>query len=279
MRKGLTMARNLNNGDMSELEREFELEMEEDEELGDEGELEEQLEEELEAEPSDEELEDAEVSESNYGERFYELSQRQFESESEVDEAVNKLLNEMEREYFFGIGKLAKKIKRGVAGGVRRLGRSKIFRSALGVANKLGLNHPALQALKSITQLARGDFKGIAAALAKAGLGSAIPGGGVLLPTALQALGFKETEYPEENREAWNRFDRFLREAYDHLSENLTERIDEPLEVRRLTTNAIQAGLRRLPQPSAPRPYRQGPYRQTRVITLGRGERVVIKSS
>ena len=37
-----------------------------------------------------------------FAEQFYELGQRQFESEFEVDRELSEVLDEMEREYFLG---------------------------------------------------------------------------------------------------------------------------------------------------------------------------------
>ena len=51
----------------------------------------------------------------DYAERFYELSEREYESELEVDEEVNGLLNEMERDFFFGgLKKRLKKAGKGL---------------------------------------------------------------------------------------------------------------------------------------------------------------------
>src|SRR5689334_11712218 len=91
----------------SDLEREFELEME-----GSDG-SDSELDEELDEETSDEEFESDEESgdfetafelESagfDYADRLQELSAREFESESEVDQALNEVLNDIEQEFFF----------------------------------------------------------------------------------------------------------------------------------------------------------------------------------
>jgi hypothetical protein len=260
------MAKGLNNGGMSELETEFELEMDEGDEFRNGQELDEGLQEELEAEPSEEEFEEVlEELTNDYADRFYELAQRGFESETEVDEAVNELVNEMEREYFFGSLKKA----------FNKVSKNKLFRKALGVAKNLALKHPALQAIKGVTQLTRGNLKGFVGSLARAGIGAAIPGGagGVILPAALQALGFKEAEYPQENKEAWNQYVDVVREAYDHLAQNLTDRVDEPLEASRVANNAFQTALRKVSQSSIVRSNGK-----RRVIALRRGDRILIKA-
>jgi len=241
------MPKNVNEKDMSELEKDFELEMEEEpvekEEPIEERELEEEFERvaELKEERPEEEFEEIEEREepADYAERFYELSLREFESEAEVDDAVNKLLNEMEREYFFkGLWKKLKKggkwlLKKGI---------------------KLAKGLPVFQAVKGITQLARGNLKGLLGSLAKAGLGaavSAIPGGAAILP-ALKAIGFEVAEEPEQNQEAWRNYDLLCREAFDHLASNINEKADDPIEASRLATEAFQSALKKV---STQKPY------------------------
>src|SRR5688572_25362314 len=56
--------------------------------------------------------EDLPFTDTRYGERFYELSSRRFESELEAESEVNGILFEIERDYFFG--RLKKALKKGV---------------------------------------------------------------------------------------------------------------------------------------------------------------------
>jgi hypothetical protein len=113
--------------DMSELEREFEFEMEAESDDEFEGEFEEEFEFELDDEfefEADDEFEGMEDQEygNDYAERFYELSQRQFESESEVDTAINEVLDDMEREYFFG------KALRGIKNIAKKVSKNQVFK-------------------------------------------------------------------------------------------------------------------------------------------------------
>lgn len=134
---------------MSDLEREFELDMESEppEEEAFETDLDEELEADLDEEYGEEEgpedleqefevlaealEQDEDPREREFAERFYELGQREFKSELEVDRALTGVLNEMEREYFFG--RLVK--------GVKRLGKSKLV-SALVRKGRAGQSHP-----------------------------------------------------------------------------------------------------------------------------------------
>ena len=209
--------------DMSELEREFELEMDDDSELemdddfefeayqtdedseADDYEYESEYESEYEDEPEGE-FEWLESNDSDYAERFFELSQREFESESEVDEAVNEILDDMEREYF--LGGLFKKAKNAA---------KNLAKKGMALAKKAGINLPSLDALKSMLGPVSGLLKGNLGALIKPALKAALsahPAGMAALP-ALKALGFESSEDMGENREAWNRYASVAREAFE----------------------------------------------------------------
>lgn len=257
----------------SRLDEEFEFLVGEDDETGDE---------EFEAEfeslvEGDEEFEEEFEYEfegydgggsSTYGERFYELSQREWESEFELDTAIDQVLGEMEREYFFG--SIARGIKKGLKKGAKGL-----LKKGLAYAQK---RIPAFQALKGITQLARGNLGGSLRALAKAGLASAIPGGAVALP-ALNALGFETSEDQGMERETWDTFAEVAREAYETLADTLTPNADHPREASRLANAALQSALANQTSGGLGRPYRGGRRRSGRKIRVdaSRGDTIIIR--
>jgi len=252
------MAHDRYDADLSELEQEFELELEDDTS----GELE--IEDEFAAELDDPagELQTGDGT-NGFAERFYELAQGSYESESELDDGVNELVGEMENEFFFG--SLKKKLK--------SAGKSLLKKGLRYAAGAI----PGGQVLKAVTQLSRGNLKGLLASLAKSGLAAAVPGGAVALP-ALQALGF-EADDPEGNREAWRNYTEMSREAFEYLAEHLNENADSPLEASRLATAAFQNALKRTAgRAGSFGSPRSAPGRRTRVIHLRRGERIVIKA-
>ncbi len=254
------MPRNGNTADISNLEREFEIEMEE--EPG-EQEFEEGPEGEFEGVPEEEFEEIGEESTSDYAARFYEISQREFESETEMDDAINEPLRRMEQEFF--LGGLRKRWRQ-----LKKRGLGRLLQKGLKfAAGKI----PALQALQNATSAARAALRGDIGGLVKAGLGAALrahPAGAALSP-ALGALGF---EAGEDNREAWDNVVDVAREAYDHLAGNLHENADDPLEASRLANEAFQTAMREVKNGSSVPVQSHGkPYR---VIRVGRGERVKI---
>jgi hypothetical protein len=272
------MPRDLNDLDMSELEREFELEMEEDQESSDSDELEAEFEglDGYEAYEPEQEFEEGDHEGQDYAERFYELSQRGYESEAEMDGELDGLLSEMEREYFFG--GLKKALRKNLPG----------IKGLLNKAKALALKHPALRGLKGLTGLSglaqkilkSGSLKGLAQAAI-----SMHPAGGAAL-SALKGLGFEAGEDSEANRDAWNNYVEVAREAFEALAENLNERSDDPLEASRQATSAFETAMHRVrarvPAARMRRPINYGgihpggPRRKRRVIRLKRGERILI---
>jgi hypothetical protein len=239
------MARDRRFTGISDLEREFELDMES--EPPDEEAFETDLDQEFETELDDEEYEgpedldqefevvaeaDDDPREMEFAERFYEVGQRQFESEFEVDRELGEVLDDMEREYFFG--RLVR--------GVKRLGKSRIVRGL--VRKGLRFAQQRFPALKAVTQLARGNLKGMLLPLAKTALGAAVPGGPAAL-AVLKGLGFEAAEDDPRNREGWQNYTRMAREAYEDLADNVTTRVDEPREASQLAASAFQRALRR----------------------------------
>ncbi|HYI32465.1 MAG TPA: hypothetical protein VEX88_03285 [Glaciibacter sp.] len=257
------MADRFDESGMSELEQEFELQMSDDYGQGPgsrelEGEFE-TLFESREMEDFEPEASDRGYGSGSFAERLYELSQGEFESEAAVDREVNNLLSEMESEYFWGsIKKLAKKIP------VKRL----VNKGLSMAASRL----PAFQALKGITQLARGDLKGMLGQFIKAGLGTAVPGAAPFLPAALSAFGFEAGDDPAANREAWDNVVGVAQEAYEYLAENLDEEVDDPMRAGALANEAFQTALRRVNTGAGYR-YRRGAGQ--RIGVRRGGERVI----
>lgn len=239
--------------DFSELEREFELEMEgssDDFEMEFEGAPEDQeYDPDLEFEQDEEQADDLEVSfeqddsefefEGDYGdsrsgefvERFLEISGRQFESSYEVDEAMGEVLDDIEREYFFGA------IKRGL----KKLSKNKLLRSLARKGLTMGVNR-FFPGLKGALQLARGNVKGALLNFGKQALGSVVPGGGAMVD-AVSSLGLQSGGGANQERETWENYVNLSREAYEHLAENLTPRADQPAEAMRLANNAVQHAI------------------------------------
>ena len=259
---------------MSDLEREIELEMDDelefddeasDEEVGDdretgdetefellEGDHETTLDEQAEinqeaafesGEDFESEIEtDARIRDQEYVERLMEIAGRQYESESEVEQALNETLDGMAQERLFG----------GIAKRLRKFGtRLAKNKTLMGLARKgLSVASGQFPAIKAALSLAKGDLKSTLANLGKQAISAAIPGGGAALG-ALNALGFTQSENPEDNREAWENYVQLSREAFEHLGNNITPNADQPLEASRLAANAYQHALKRAQQRTA----------------------------
>jgi hypothetical protein len=190
----------------------------------------------------------------NLAEKFFELSESNI-SDNEADSAVNGLLNEVERDFFFG-----KLLKKGLG--------KKLFSIGKGLVKGL----PVFQGLKGITQLARGDLKGMLGSLAKTGLASVIPGGSAALPI-LNSLGLSEiSENSENSLDRWKDFVRLSEISYEYLAQNLdANSMKNPIAASRLASNAFQTAAtmvrnrnRGSPYPSrrsgSPYPSRRSSY-------------------
>ena len=258
------MSESISQSDLSELEQELEQEFEL-ESLGDEPSQEFELEIE-----GDNEIE-------TFANRFYELSEKSYESELEENAAVYEILNDMEREFFWK--KLKKRLK--------RAGKA-LIKKGLKLAPKVLGKVPGVgDVVKGVTQVATGNLNGALSTLAraglKAGIQAALPGAGTAAVSAMNALGF-EVAQPEKNKEAWRRYVLTSREAYDYLASNLNERADEPAEGSRLAMEAFNHALKQNAvgyKTSQQRPIRQvgeARKRKTAKIRLRRGQRLVIES-
>lgn len=265
------MPRNLLAGD-SDLEREFELETAEEDEEGAMAELEEPFEA-LEATEAPEDLEleglGGEEGPEGFAERFLELAAREYESETEVDAAVNGVLHDMEREYFF----------KGLRSKLGSLGKKYLARGLQTVGRVAGRNFPAVEAL---TQLARGNLRGMLAPLARTALTAAVPGLGAAMPV-MRSLGFElesGEDDPAAQERAWQNYVHLAREAYEDLASNLSSEAQDPLGAHQLAGAAMRNALARVGR-------RQGRgggggsgggrARDVRRIQVRRGQRLVIE--
>jgi len=268
------LSSNVSDTDLSELERELELEFE-NSTIRDEGSQEFELEPEPEAsrdEGSQEfelELEKDDKIEA-FATKLHELSGRTYESEFEENSAIDNLLNEMQREYF-SFGSVFKKLTNAGKGLLK-----KVAPKILGKVPIWG------DVYKAATALASGNFKDLVKQMAKAGIQAYLPGVGTAATTAANALGF-EVGQEDINNEAWKRFVLVNKEGYDYLARNLTPKADEPAEASRLASNAFRYALQKytIPQRSTRGPTRTVlPMRRKKkytVIRIKPGQTLVIK--
>lgn len=279
------MSRFNNDFDMSKLEQEFELEMNDLSHEVEDSELESLLDGDSEFEyddnPSNEYEYEEDIPESEweypvdntgtYAERLFELSQREFENEYEFEFEVNKVLDDMEREYFWGaLRRLARRVIKNPL--VRGLAKK-----AYGfVSSKL----PFGNAIKGITQLMRGNLKGALGSAAKALINTYVPGGATALSGIADAVGINAASSDQGKQEAIEKFVDGVEKAYEFAAENLHAEIDNPLEANKLASQAFEVAVRTMqgrpvrPAPPPPPTPPRTPYRRvvnpnhTRVVRL-----------
>jgi hypothetical protein len=204
--------------------------------------------------------EDAELIEPDargYGERFYELSLREFESPDDRDEEVQRVLREMEREYF--LGGLVKKLKR--AG-------STLVKTGLKVASK------HIPGVNVVAQLAGGNLRGALGALANTALSalSSHPAIAAALPV-LKSLGFDPAAGPHKQQDAWAAFAGMAKDAFGQLAHQLPPGVGDPLAASREASRAFEVAVRNV----RARGRGAGVSTGRRVIHLRRGQQLIIK--
>lgn len=290
---------------MSDLERDIELEMDDefefegDEEAGVDEEADDQ---EFELEGDEEATQDQEADEENgflqeagddsefeieadtrvrdqeYVEKLMEIAGRTYESEFEVDQALNETLDGLAQERLFG--------------GLKKAWTKLKSNKVLGALAKKGLSFASGQipGLKAALALAQGDLSSTIKNLGGDVMKTLVPGSGPVLG-ALKSLGFMQSENPEDNREAWENYVQMAGEAFEHLAANITPKVDHPVEANRLAANAFQHAMRRAEQRTMARGHRPmngqargmmrhgGGHRRVARITVKPGQIVVLKNA
>lgn len=224
--------------------------------------------------PEDAELDELEGPAAEYGERLYELSQREFESPGSMDAALHEVLGEMGRDYF--LGRAWRRLKKGAPGLKRLVG------TGLQLAKRAGVDIPVLSSLQNMSGLAQSMLQGNLSGIAKHALSAAAkahPGAAAAMPI-LKRLGF-ETDEPEMRRRAWHNFAEVAREAYENLADNLNETAHQPTQAIQLAQQAVQHGLRSAPlaaaQAAAASVAGGSPRRgKVRVVRLAPGEKLLV---
>lgn len=274
------MARARQSAGLSDLEEEFELELEDaigtsaDEELNEEFEADDGMLGELdeERESVDEEFDDREADAEfeggvggGYAERLMELSTREFESEAEMETGLNEVFDDMHTEYF--LGSIRKLAKRGLKAGARNL-LKRVKRVAGGL--------PMGQALKGI--LASRNLTDLLKNVAKTGLKTALQSHPAL--GMLSQLGgglLKQGEYGDDEREAFEQVVALSREAYEHLAQHLDETSVTPAGASQQAADALKAAVGKIRSGQAMGARAAGgPRRRTRVIRLKPNQKLVI---
>lgn len=222
----------------SDLEREFELEMDEEEqegfsadEFGSDFEVDadEEADDQFESEADFETEADFEADyelgiHESLAERLAGLAARNFETEGELDEALNEAF-EATQDHFLGKA-------------LRRVGRF-AKRAAPVLLKRAGLNIDAIKRLAPTEFLKKGLMTAAKAAMAS---NPALAALAPALGPALSSLGLSEQEFGEPDSEAWQSFEIMTEAAYEHMVGNLSDRAAQPLAAMQLAANALKHG-------------------------------------
>jgi hypothetical protein len=247
---------------MSELEQEFELEMDEQSYSSNEQFSESEMEYEFEYDEDSPENEyeygeDAPESEYEYeddsgegfdvppwakGQRFYELAQYEFESEYELDRALSGVLDDMEREYFL----------KNVAKGLKKFG--KILDNPLvniaagaipGVSAALNIAKEVSKINKHVPKRLKKRLGG----LAKAGIKSLAPGAPRLASSFPKRLGLYPGATEQAARNAFQKIEDGIKRSFEYAAHYFGDHVADPEEADRLVNRAFEAGMAVMTQP------------------------------
>lgn len=244
---------------MSELEREFELEMDEQDNYGTDHEMEAMEEYEQEYSDEDDEYEyeyneddgdneyeseyEYEDFPMSYGERFFEIAQREFESEFEMDDALSQIMDDMEREYFFKkIGGLIKK-------GARFVNNNPMLKGLIdkGLNAAAGFIPGGATALGAIKTLGKPLLKGIQnnwQGALKTGVSALAPGAAGVANRFARRLGINANLPDEQNQEAFERLAQGIQRSYEFAAQNFGDHAGDPLVASRLANQAFEVGVK-----------------------------------
>jgi hypothetical protein len=181
---------------------------------------------------------------------------------------VDSILREMEHEYFL----------KGLLKKVGSAGKVLIKRAAKAAAGALPLGNVA----KIATSLASGDMRGLLSSLANTALSVASkhPALAAAMP-ALKALGFGGPGggLPSLDKLPWKNLTSMAKDAFGQLAKTVDQEAMTPVGAQRAARAAFNGALVRAARRSrgGASGARTGRYGRKRVVTLGRGERLVVR--
>ena len=194
-------------------ENEFELENSEDSHasLKNEWELEE---EEYEYDDADADAEAWEYPpEQEYENRLYNVLNSRMDNEFEMDQEVDRILNEMEQDFFF------KKLK--------SIGKQFLNSAGGQFVKKIAKNSPLGTAIGALSKVARGDIKGVIKAVVNNGLlkhaAGFLPGGSLISKGMDIVSKLENNQIPGISRDQLGRAVQFAKSAYGHLANEMPQ--------------------------------------------------------
>jgi hypothetical protein len=198
-------------------------------------------------------------STTNYlAQRFLELQEKQFESSESRNAEVDGLLNEVEKQYFLGklTGGVVKSLLSKLVGGAIPGNPLKIIKSALTLI-RMAAKEPLRGALLNVIS--------VHPALAPA-------------RPLLKLLGISETADSAENSlDRWKEFTQLSETMYENIINNVNKAATtDPVAANQLASQAFRNAASKIRSRNAARNYRTK-TRRRRTIYLGPGEYVVVK--
>lgn len=180
---------------------------------------------------------------ASYAERLYEFGQREFEHEFELEAELDRVVDDMHREFFLG-----RLIKKGFKSAVKLAKNNpmvkqlvdKGLRAAAGFIPGGGL---ALDGLKMATGLLGDGLKTRARSLASKAVNGLKDEGAAFGKDLAAKLGINPGNSKAQNMDALRKLVDGLQRSFEFAADHIHEEVDDPIEAERLAGRAFEAGL------------------------------------
>ncbi len=250
--------------DMSELEREFELEMDNSNDYGTDHELGaieahdqeysedyDENEYEFDEDYTDNEYESAYEFETNedfpmtYGERLFEIAQREFEAEYEMDEALSQVMEDMEREYFFKNKNLRNLFRKGA----NLVNNNAMFKNLVdkGLSAAAGFIPGGTMALEAVKTIGKPMLQGLHnnwQGAIKTGASALAPEAAGMANRFARRLGINANLPVQHNQEVFERMAQGIQRSYEFAAQHFGDQVGDPLVASRLANRAFELGIK-----------------------------------
>jgi hypothetical protein len=176
---------------------------------------------------------------SSYAERLHELGQREFEYEFEMEAELDRVMDDMHREFFLG----------GLIKGAANLAKNKpMVRNLVGKGLKAAASFIpggglALDGLKMATGLVGDSLKARARSVASKAVKGLNDEGATFSKDLAAKLGIKPGNTRDQNMAALNNLVAGLQRSFEFAADHIHEEVDDPIEAERLAGQAFEVGL------------------------------------
>lgn len=182
--------------------------------------------------------------ESTYAERLYELGQREFENEYELQQELDGILDDMHREFLFG--RLGGLLKKGVQFVKSNPVLKGLVEKGIGLAANAvapGIGGLAFQGLKTALGPLSEGLKQRGKSLLAKGVQSLNGRASGIASGFMNRMGISPANSIKDNMSGLQNLVGAVRRSFEFAADNLHNEIDDPMAAERLATQAFEVGV------------------------------------